>query len=140
MELRVNGVLETCLDVADLAAAERFYAGVLGLEVYSREAGRHTFFRCGNAMFLLFDPARTIEPPAAGRQLVVPPHGALGPGHVALQVPEGSLQAWTTRLAEAGIPIEADVVWPGGGRSLDVRDPGGNSVELASSAIWGIEE
>jgi hypothetical protein len=32
------------------------------------------------------------------------------------------------------------VRWPRGGRSLYVRDPGGNSIELASPRIWGFSE
>ena len=35
-----------------------------------------------------------------------------------------------------GIAIEADFEWPNGGRSIYVRDPAGNSVELADPAIW----
>ena len=38
----------------------------------------------------------------------------------------------------AGVDIETEVEWPGGGRSIYVRDPAGNSVELASSTIWGL--
>ena len=31
---------------------------------------------------------------------------------------------------------EADFAWPGGGRSVYVRDPAGNSIEFADPAIW----
>ena len=40
--------------------------------------------------------------------------------------------------AAAGVRIEAEVAWPGGGRSIYVRDPSGNSVELATAAVWGL--
>lgn len=137
LSVRVDGVLETCVYAADLDAAERFYANVIGLDVYSREAGRHVFFQCGAAMFLVFDPARTSEPAArSASAIVVPPHGAHGPGHVAFRVEEPTLSAWRARLASAGIAIEAEVDWPGGGRSLYIRDPAGNSIELASPGIW----
>ena len=33
--------------------------------------------------------------------------------------------------------IEADFRWPNGARSIYVRDPAGNSIELADPAIWG---
>lgn len=134
----IEGVLETCLYASDLDAAERFYHGVLGLEVDSREAGRHVFFRCGAAMFLMFDPVHTIEPAPPGRRLLVPPHGAIGPGHVAFRVSQERLPEWRDRLRSAGVDIETEVEWPGGGRSIYVRDPAGNSVELASSTIWGL--
>jgi catechol 2,3-dioxygenase-like lactoylglutathione lyase family enzyme len=125
----ILGILETALYAADLVAAEDFYEGVLGLEVDSREPGRHVFFRCGETMLLLFDPATTSR--SAGR---VPTHGATGPGHVAFSVDD--LELWPERLNSAGVDIEADVDWPNGGRSLYVRDPAGNSVELTTPRIW----
>lgn len=133
----IAGVLETCLYATDLAAAERFYGAALGLHAFAREPGRHVFFRCGAGVLLVFDPARTRG--AAGRVggVPIPPHGASGPGHVAFAVPEAELPAWRERLAAHGVAIEAEVAWPRGGRSLYVRDPDGNSVELAPARIWG---
>ena len=131
------GVLETCLYASDLDAAERFYRDVIGLEPFARVAGRHVFFRCGaRAVFLLFNPAATEQPNQAGT--AVPTHGARGPGHVAFAVGEDELAAWRDRLTSHGIAIEAEVEWPRGGRSLYVRDPAGNSVELAPGRIWGV--
>lgn len=126
-------VLETCLYAADLDAAADFYERVLGLESMSREAGRHVFFRCGAGVFLLFDPARTRE--AAGG---VPAHGATGAGHVAFAVRAGGMDAWRERLRGAGVAIEKEVEWPTGGTSIYLRDPAGNSVELATPSIWGL--
>ena len=136
----IDGVLETCLYASDLAAAERFYAGVLGLEVFSREPERHVFFRCGPAMFLLFNPERTSTTPGEVGGVAVPAHGTSGAGHVAFRVPEAELPAWRARLADAGVAVEADIAWPRGGRSLYVRDPANNSVELASPRLWGLPE
>ena len=48
----------------------------------------------------------------------------------------GGTQTLATHLEGAGIAIEADFEWPGGGRSLYVRDPAGNSVEFAEPRIW----
>ena len=117
------------LYAGDLVAAEDFYERVLGLELESRAPGRHAFFRCGEAMLLIFDPASTSQ--SAGG---VPAHGATGPGHVAFAVDD--LDEWPARLRDAGIAIEADLDWPGGGRSVYVRDPAGNSVELTTPRIW----
>jgi catechol 2,3-dioxygenase-like lactoylglutathione lyase family enzyme len=136
--VRVEGVLETCLYASDLEAAEAFYAGTLGLDVYSRDLGRHVFFRCGAGMFLVFNADRTSEPAREGHGPAVPPHGSHGPGHVAFRVPAITLEAWRTRFVERGIAVEADVEWPGGARSLYVRDPAGNSVELATAALWDL--
>jgi catechol 2,3-dioxygenase-like lactoylglutathione lyase family enzyme len=132
---RVGAVLETCLYASDLDETARFYAEVLGLDPFTRSPGRHVFFRCGNAVFLLFNPERTQE--ADGE---VPPHGARGPGHVAFAVPAAALEAWRAHLARCGTAVEREVEWPRGGRSIYVRDPAGNSVELTSPSIWSIAE
>ena len=138
--MRPDGVLETCIYAGDLDAAERFYGDVLGLEAFAREPGRHVFFRCGHAVFLVFDPARTRDAAGQVGGVPIPPHGASGAGHVAFAVPASELPAWRSRLAELGVAVEAEVAWPRGGRSLYVRDPAGNSVELASPGIWGLPD
>jgi catechol 2,3-dioxygenase-like lactoylglutathione lyase family enzyme len=135
---RVREILETCLYASDLAAAERFYVDVLGLDVMARVAGRHVFFRLGRGVFLVFDPAATSVPAEHGTR--VPTHGAHGPGHVAFAVADAALDGWRAHLARRGVVIEAEVAWPRGGRSLYVRDPAGNSVELATPAIWGLPD
>ena len=126
-------VVETSVYVDDLAEAEAFYGGVLGLAVLRREAGRHVFFRVGSTSVLLaFNAEATL------RGDVLPPHGAAGPGHFALGIPPGSLQAWRDRLAAHGVAVEKEVQWPRGGRSLYFRDPAGNSVELLTPGVWGL--
>jgi catechol 2,3-dioxygenase-like lactoylglutathione lyase family enzyme len=82
-------------------------------------------------MLLLFDPkatSRSADP--------IPAHGASGPGHLAFSVDD--LEGWPHRLREHGVAIESDVRWPGGGRSIYVRDPAGNSVEFTTPAIWNL--
>jgi len=137
--MAIVGVLETCLYTHDLTAAEAFYAGALGLDVFSRETGRHVFFRCGEGMLLVFDPARTSTAPGEVAGVAVPAHGTEGAGHMAFRVPESELADWCARLQAGGIGIEAEIAWPGGGRSIYVRDPAGNSVELATGSVWGLE-
>ena len=131
-----DGVLETCLYASDLEAGERFYSTVLELVVLAREPGRHCFFRCGSGVFLLFDAKRTAKDAGSVGGVAIPTHGARGPGHVAFSVSESELPEWRERLRRAGVPVEAEVSWPNGGRSLYVRDPAGNSVELATPRIW----
>ena len=137
MPVTIAGVLETCLYAGDLAAAERFYVGVLGLEPFAREPGRHVFMRCGAGMLLVFDPARTSTQPGDVRGVLVPAHGTHGAGHVCVQIAADALDAWRARLERADVAIEAEIAWPRGGTSLYVRDPAGNSVELAPALIWG---
>ena len=127
-----SGVLETALYARDLQKAEAFYTAVLGLELDSKVEGRHLFFRCGSGMLLVFDPRTTSQPGP------VPAHGATGPGHVAFSVPEAELERWADHLSRSDVPVEADIDWPRGGRSLYFRDPEGNSLELTSPRIWGL--
>jgi catechol 2,3-dioxygenase-like lactoylglutathione lyase family enzyme len=127
------GVLETALYAENLREAEAFYSTVLELELDSRADGRHVFFKCGHAMLLVFNPAAT-----AMEGGMVPPHGAIGPGHVAFSVRGDDLERWITQLEEHGVAIEAQVSWPGGGRSIYFRDPAGNSLELTTPQIWGL--
>ena len=136
--MTIEGVLETCLYADDLAAAERFYVEVLGLSVFGREQGRHVFLRCGASMLLVFDPRRTMTAAGDVGGVPIPPHGAQGAGHVCFRIAADEMPRWRERLVNAGLAIEAEVAWPRGGSSLYVRDPAGNSVELAPAVIWGL--
>ncbi len=127
-------VLETVLYVDDLTAAERFYAGVLGLPVDSRKPGLFCFLMVGDGMLLLFN----ADAASVGRE--VPAHGARGPGHACLAVAEDELEGWSRHLAEHGVGIEHRQAWPRGGRSIYFRDPAGNSLELATPRIWGLPD
>ena len=128
----IRAIVETAIYVDDMEAAEAFYRDVLGLEVIGREAGRHVFFRVGDGVLLAFDPEVTLKGD------VLPPHGAVGPGHFALGVRAEHLDDWRLRLEAHGVVIEKEFEWPRGGRSLYFRDPAGNSVELITPGLWGL--
>jgi catechol 2,3-dioxygenase-like lactoylglutathione lyase family enzyme len=132
--VHIDRVLETCLYARDLDAARWFYGRVLGLELLMEQPGRHLFFRCGAGMLLVFDPEATLRTDGDARAV---PHGATGPGHVAFAIPEADLPRWRQRIRDEGVELEAEVEWPRGGRSLYVRDPAGNSIELATPSLWG---
>lgn len=128
------GVLETALYADDLHKAEVFYSTVLELELDSKEDGRHLFFKCGQAMLLIFNPEVTAVTTGP-----VPHHGATGPGHAAFSVDAGDLDAWVEQIENRGVGVEARIDWPAGGHSIYFRDPAGNSLELATPQIWGLE-
>src|SRR5206468_7446829 len=86
--LRLRRILETSLYADDLDQAEAFYKSELGPNLFAREAGRHLFFKFGDQMLLIFNPAKTIE------ESGVAPHGAHGPGHVAFTVPMSEMDGW----------------------------------------------
>ena len=129
-------ILETALYADNLDAAERFYGDILGLEKVTRAGDRHVFFRCGEGMLLLFNPAESVKPPG-NPAMPVPVHGARGDGHVCFGATAKEIEEAAKALHSAGIGIEADFCWPGGGRSIYVRDPAGNSIEFAEPRIWG---
>ena len=131
---QIRRILETSLYAEDLDQAELFYTTVLGLKLFTKEPDRHVFFRCGDQMLLIFNPARTIK------ETEVAPHGAKGPGHVAFAVPMTELDQWAARLRATNIRIEKEVTWPKGGRSLYFRDPAGNCLEFASPLVWGMKD
>jgi catechol 2,3-dioxygenase-like lactoylglutathione lyase family enzyme len=138
--LHPRGILETALYSSDLSAAEKFFISVFELELVSREPSRSVFFRCGRGMLLVFNPASTANETMLVNNQPVPLHGAVGPGHMAFAVADADLPAWRRRLQELGVPIEVEVAWPCGGHSIYVRDPAGNSIELATPRLWGISE
>jgi catechol 2,3-dioxygenase-like lactoylglutathione lyase family enzyme len=126
------GVYETVLYASDVAAAARFYSEVLKLGPLEEPDELSAAFRLDDGgLLLIFDPGRASAP---GRP--VPSHGATGPGHVAFAVDGGGLDALAAELRQHRVEIEREITWDEGGRSLYVRDPDGNSVELIEGEAW----
>ena len=121
-------ILETVLYVSNLGAAKKFYTEVLGL------TGKGGAFVVGEDMLLLFDASQSIK------QKTPPPHGAIGPGHMAFEVPDKEYESWKKHLTEKGVKIEEEIVWDKNDpkiRSFYFRDPSGNVLEIAAPGIWG---
>lgn len=130
VRLPVRAMLEFALYGPDLQRLETFYRDVFGLELIARVDGRLVALRCGHSTLLLFDPTVTRAPGA------VPQHGADGAGHVAFVIDDDERHAWRQHLQDKSVDVEREVDWPEGGTSLYLRDPAGNSVELAPPTIW----
>jgi catechol 2,3-dioxygenase-like lactoylglutathione lyase family enzyme len=135
--MRPSAILESALYVTDLDAAEAFYRDVIGLERIAKVEERHVFFRCGQGVLLLFNAEATKNAPPPDAKFPVPPHGAVGDGHLCFAASGEEIDAWKTALEKRGIEIESDFGWPSGGRSIYFRDPSGNSIEFAEPKIWG---
>jgi catechol 2,3-dioxygenase-like lactoylglutathione lyase family enzyme len=127
--LRITGILETVLYVADIDRAERFYRDVMALTQIGKEPRRHVFFRVGSGVLLLFHAETTRR---AG---TLPPHGADGEIHVCFTTSPSEYETWKMRIRAHGIAIEQETEWPAG-RSFYFRDPDGNLLELANTDIW----
>lgn len=130
--LAPSGVHETVLYADDLDAAAAFYRDVVGLRLLVGPNPTLAALRVDpRSVLLLFAPDESI---VGGRD--VPSHGARGPGHVAFSVDEPALAAILARCAEHDVPVERELTWPRGGRSIYVRDPAANSVEFIVGDIW----
>src|SRR5919197_3087930 len=94
MGVDVTGVSELVLEVVDLEASERFYAGVLGLPVVERWSEREAIW------VMAGDRTRIgLWRPQVGL------HGGRGGIHVhfALQVADDAFDAAVARLRESGL-------------------------------------
>ncbi len=132
----LGGVLETALYVDDLAAAERFYGGVLGLPKIFEVPGRQLVFRCQDGIVLIFNPDHTDRERVVINGGAIPLHGTHGAGHMAFRVNKEDLSQWRVLFQQAGVAIESEVNWPNGAHSIYFRDPSGNSLELATPHLW----
>ena len=114
-----RGFAELTIEVSDLAALERFYTGVFGLEVLAREDDRVWLAAGERARLGLWLPGEKEFGDEGGRHV----HYAFSAG------PDG-LDRLAERLESAGHPFRGPVEHEGGDRSLYVEDLEGNVVEV----------
>ena len=113
--MKLEGVHHVSLNVADVAAARRFYVEVLGLEEIPRPAFPF--------------PGAWLR--SGGQEL----HLIAQEGH---QAPEGQhfafrvadVDAAAAELAARGVKVGGPIDVPGAGRQAFLRDPSGNLIEL----------
>jgi catechol-2,3-dioxygenase len=115
----VQGFAELTLEVSDRAALERFYVEALGLEVLAREEDRTWLAAGPRARLGLWLPGPKEFGDQGGRHV-----------HFAFSAEPGRLDALAQRLRRAGVEPRGPVEHPGGDRSIYVRDPEGNVVEV----------
>ena len=132
--MKPDAILETVLYTNDIDRAVWFYHEVLGLDMPAGKSELMTLFRIDeHQVLLIFDPKKTSQP-----DRLVPSHGAIGQGHLALRIKEEDYQSWLDRLGEHGIDIEQEHVWDRSyhAQSIYIRDPSENSIELITADIW----
>ena len=125
--VRVTGVSELVLEVVDLAAAEAFYSGVLGLPVVERWPDREAIWvMAGERTRIgLWRPQVGL---AGGR-------GGLHV-HFAMHIDDTDYDSAVALLRERGADVE-EMAFDGAGRAAYVTDPDGNVVELWT---WDVAE
>src|SRR5262249_32583372 len=128
-ELRLEGVIETCLYVDDLDRAARFYEQVLGLNALTSDARFRAYDVGGQSVLLLFHRGSTLETVRMPGG-TIPPHDGHGPLHMAFAVAADALPQWEQRLAEQGGVIEGRTTWSRGGRRLHFRPPHAPRLEV----------
>ena len=131
----LNGILETCLHVADLNRSIEFYQRLFSWPLLAGDGRFAALAAAPKQIFLLFlQGASEQDMPIHGG--VIPGHGGAGRLHVAFAIPAEELEAWKRRLADQSIALAGTVCWPRGGTSLYFRDPDEHLVELATPGIW----
>jgi catechol-2,3-dioxygenase len=115
----VTGVNELVLEALDLAAAEQFYAGVLGFPVISRSENRVWVMAGERTRIGLWTPQVGIAQGRGGVHV-----------HYAMHIAEADLDAALERLRRHGYEPEVVEFEETDSRAAYVTDPDGNVVEL----------
>jgi catechol 2,3-dioxygenase-like lactoylglutathione lyase family enzyme len=131
----VSGVLETCLYVIDVPRARAFYERVFGFHAMIADERLCAFDVAPGSVLILFRKGGTLKPVRVGNGHI-PAHDGGGPQHFAFGIRTEDWDDWKHHLAENRVPVESEVSWPQGGRSLYFRDPDGLVVELATRGLW----
>jgi catechol-2,3-dioxygenase len=98
----------------DVASLERFYTGVVGLQVLRRDDARGTVWLDAGGTVLMLEPAIAGEPGVAPGTLEL----------IAFDV--DSIEAWRATHASSGINMEAETP-----HTLYFRDPDGRRVGVS---------
>lgn len=118
--MNVDDVVELTLQTDDLDVLERFYVEAFELEPLSEERGRR-WLKLGERTRLgLWTPGRKEFGDEGGKHV----HFAMSAGPDGLDIIHARL------TGQMGLDVEGPVVHEGGDRSIYVRDPAGNLVEV----------
>lgn len=131
----LDGLVETCLYVEDVARSRDFYARVFGFAPMGGDDRFCPLDVAPGQVLILFRRGGTLQPLKVNGG-TIPPHDGAGEQHFALGMPRGSAAHWKSYLEGLDIEIEGEVDWPQGGHSLYFRDPDRLLVELITPGVW----
>lgn len=133
--MKIQGIVETAISVADVEASARFYQDLFGFERMIEDPRVIALNVAPGHVLLLFLRGGSVNPVdlPGGR---IPGHDSRGSHHFAFSIASEDFDGWMRRLEEKGIEIESTVNWALGGRSVYFRDPDGHAVELATPGVW----
>ncbi|HEX8331230.1 MAG TPA: VOC family protein [Segetibacter sp.] len=129
--MNILRIKETCIYVTDLQRTKRFYADLLALPVISLVEERHVFFKAGESVLLCFIADKTLQ------EKLLPPHGASGTIHFALEVTKDEYEGTLQQVKCSGIEILHEHTWKANLRSFYFHDPDMNLVEIIEEGLWG---
>lgn len=135
--MKFTKIIETCIYSPDLEEMKNFYINYLGLEFVSEEKGRSVFLKAGKSMLLIFNPLNTLN----HIKKLFPIHGAITPPsiiHFALEIQKEDYEKWKDILQNNKINIEKEIELKSS-RSIYIRDPAGNLVELITNNAWPVD-
>ena len=131
----ISGIGETAVHVADLERSLEFYQGLFRFKKIAGDERFAALRVTPEQVFLLFKSGGTREP-AEVPGGVIPPHHSEGQLHFGFTIPAAEWDAWKKHLHHHNIPIESEVNWAPGVRSLYFRDLDDHLVELATPGLW----
>jgi catechol 2,3-dioxygenase-like lactoylglutathione lyase family enzyme len=131
--IRTKGFLHITIGVTDLARATEFYTTVLGCELV-RQNKIMSFMKTGDDFFVLTKTGSHVMPNPGGPLDL---HNTLF--HHAMLVEPGAFDAAVRELDARGIEhydctADGHTTFPGR-RHLYIKDPDGNSIEIATEPI-----
>jgi catechol 2,3-dioxygenase-like lactoylglutathione lyase family enzyme len=131
MPPKSEGILESSLYVADVAASARFYEKIFGFRKISDFGERGCALEAGTRQVLLLFKK-------GGSRSIPSPHDGDGELHIAFAISPSELGDWEAWLQENEIGVEEKRTWDLGGQSIYFRDPDRHLIEIATPGVWAI--
>lgn len=135
--MKIHGILETALYVADLDRSEAFYKKLFGFETRFGDERMRALLIDDNHVLLLFRAggSTTGEETPGG---FIPPHDGHGQLHMAFHVQDTDIVGWREHLTQQDVRIISELQM-NEGHSLYFHDPDGHVIELGTPGLWKVK-